>query len=115
MRVTFGGSPWPQRFERVALLNCAWIQHVQASFDRANPYPESVAGWVDCRRALQREGRLPEGDEQCLPAGLEPFIDDANGLEKPVVSSQPRGTQPPRCFLNGCWSVFVVLVYVSRR
>ncbi|KAL1526046.1 hypothetical protein AB1Y20_020867 [Prymnesium parvum] len=67
------------RFERVALLNCAWIQHVQAQFDRDHPYPESVSAWVASRRELQRDGQLPAGDEQCLPVGLEPFIDDANG------------------------------------
>lgn len=90
MRVTFGGSPWPQRFERVALLNCAWIQHVQAEFDATHPPPAASLDWVRTRRQLQREGRLPAGTEQLLPSGLEPFIDDANGRALSDLVSLPR-------------------------
>ena len=78
-RVVFGGSPWPQRFERVGLLDCAWIQHVQSRFDAAHPPPPAAADWSLMRANLQRAGHLKEGIEQCRPAGVEPFIDDANG------------------------------------
>ncbi|KAL1496391.1 hypothetical protein AB1Y20_016346 [Prymnesium parvum] len=56
VRVTFGGSPWPQRFERVALLNCAWIQRQQMLFDSAHPLPPSAMEWCAVRRGLQQAG-----------------------------------------------------------
>ena len=79
MRMVFGGSPWPQRFERVSLIDCAWIQHLQAQFDAQHPFTREVEQWREQRRDLQRRGVLPSGIEQSLPSGLEPFIDDLNG------------------------------------
>lgn len=80
-RVTFGGSPWPQRFERVALLNCAWIERAQMAFDRRHPPPAAAQRWAQRRRELVQHGELPLelAEEQSRPAGIEPFIDDANG------------------------------------
>lgn len=78
-RVVFGGAPWPQRFERVALLDCAWIQRAQAEFDELNPLPAAVVEWREKRRRLQIQGVLPPWEEQLRPSGIEPFIDDQNG------------------------------------
>lgn len=78
-RVVFGGAPWPQRFERVALLDCAWIQRAHAIFDAQQPLPQAAVDWASRRERLQAAGRLPAGKEQLRPSGIEPFIDDQNG------------------------------------
>lgn len=85
-RLVFGGSPWPNRYERVALLQCAWIQHIQRQFDESHPLPMQAREWVRKRRELQARGLLPSGEAQCWPAGIEPFIDDLSGraLADPV-------------------------------
>lgn len=89
-RLVFGGSPWPNRYERFALLQCAWIQFKQRQFDATCPLPPPALEWIRRRRALQAEGVLPAGDAQCWPAGLEPFIDDLSGraLADPVPVPQ---------------------------
>lgn len=78
-RLVFGGSPWPNRYERFALLKCAWIQFQQRLFDATCPYPPSALAWIHRRRMLQEAGELPVGEAQCWPAGIEPFIDDLSG------------------------------------
>lgn len=78
-RVVFGGAPWPQRFERLALMDCAWIQRAQALFDEQQPLPPAAEAWARARARLQAVGRLPDGVEQLRPSGIEPFIDDHNG------------------------------------
>lgn len=79
MRMVFGGSAWPNRFERFSLLQCAWIQHLQRQFDAAHPYPPAAMAWMERRADLQRQGRLPAGAAQLWPAGIEPYIDDLSG------------------------------------
>lgn len=85
-RLVFGGSPWPNRYERFSLLQCAWIQYKQRLFDASCVWPPSAQDWIRRRRALQEAGVLPAGDAQCWPAGIEPFIDDLSGraLADPV-------------------------------
>lgn len=78
-RLVFGGSPWPNRYERFALLQCAWIQFKQRLFDASCPLPPLAQEWVRRRRELQEAGILPAGERQCWPAGIEPFIDDLSG------------------------------------
>lgn len=79
MRMVFGGGSWPNRFERLSLMVCAWIQHRQRAFDADNAYPARAREWMEERRGLQRRGVLPEGEAQVWPAGLEPYIDDFTG------------------------------------
>lgn len=85
-RMVFGGSPWPNRFERFSVFQCAWIQHKQRLFDAAHPLPAAARAWVQRRRALQQAGVLPPGEAQVWPAGVEPYIDDLSGraLSDPV-------------------------------
>lgn len=79
-RMVFGGSPWPNRFERLALLSCAWVQRAHRLFDDEQPSrAASVAAWIQRRAALQAAGVLPGGSEQTRPAGIEPFLDDCSG------------------------------------
>lgn len=79
VRVVFGGSPFPNRFERVSLLDCAWIQRQQAAFDALHPWPEAAARWQQERAAMQRQGFLPSGAVKRTPSGIKPCIDDLNG------------------------------------
>ena len=72
MRMVFGGASWPNRFERVSLLDCAWVAECQRAFDRQHPLPSSVERWAEARRGMQSRGSLPDGDSQLWPAGIEP-------------------------------------------
>lgn len=79
-RMVFGGSPWPNRFERLSLLSCAWVQRAQRAFDEEQPpRGTATASWVAKRAQLQKSGSLPSGPEQTRPAGIEPFLDDCSG------------------------------------
>ena len=94
MRMVFGGASWPNRFERISLLDSAWVQLCQQEFDRQCPLPAEAQLWVRMRRRLQRDGRLPPGEAQARPAGLEPFIDDLSGralLDRVRVPEYLRG------------------------
>lgn len=79
LRMVFGGGSWPNRFERLSLMLCAWIRKVQRGFDELHPLPLKAREWVAQRRALQAAGVLPQGEDQLWPAGLEPYIDDFTG------------------------------------
>lgn len=89
-RMVFGGGSWPNRFERLSLMLCAWIQERQRAFDAQNPLPPRALRWVTERRHLQDQGILPQGEAQLWPAGLEPYIDDFTGraLQDQVVVPQ---------------------------
>lgn len=78
-RMVFGGGSWPNRFERISLMACAWIQSRQRAFDRQHPYPPVAQRWISRRMQLQSEGVLPPGEAQTWPAGVEPYIDDFTG------------------------------------
>jgi len=79
-RMVFGGSPWPNRFERLSLLSCAWVQRAQRQFDDEQPpRAASAIAWTNARAQLQATGALPTGPEQTRPAGIEPFLDDCSG------------------------------------
>lgn len=94
-RMVFGGSPWPNRFERLSLLSCAWVLRAQSTFDDEQPpQAASVVAWVAKREALQQSGELPAGREQTRPAGIEPFLDDCSGralCDTVVVPVRLRG------------------------
>lgn len=87
LRMVFGGGSWPNRFERLSLMVCAWIQARQREFDRQNPYPPLAEQWRARRAELQQQGVLPPGEAQTWPAGMEPYIDDFTGraLQDTVV------------------------------
>lgn len=36
-RIVFGGASWPDRFERISLLDSAWVQRCQREFDALQP------------------------------------------------------------------------------
>lgn len=79
-RMVFGGGSWPNRFERLSLMLCAWtIQVCQRAFDQENPLPARALKWIEDRRRLQEQGVLPPGEAQLWPAGVEPYIDDFTG------------------------------------
>lgn len=78
-RMVFGGGSWPNRFERLSLMVCAWIQRCQREFDSTQEYSTKAREWVAERQRLQAEGVLPQGEAQLWPAGLEPYIDDFTG------------------------------------
>ena len=79
LRMVFGGASWPNRFERISLLDSAWVQQCQREFDEQCPVPAEARLWACMRRGLQRRGELPPGEAQVWPAGLEPYIDDLSG------------------------------------
>ena len=79
-RLTFGGRAGPNRFQRLALLVRARARAQQHAFDATVEFPEGVNTFVAKRRALQRAGVLPPGDEQLSPSYLQQFIDDAKGV-----------------------------------
>ena len=78
-RTIFGGTWGPNRFMRVQRPKAARVKRRQAAFDAANPYPPEVQAVVAERAAMQRDGLLPAGPEQLIPASLQDFIDDEAG------------------------------------
>lgn len=94
MRMVFGGASWPNRFERISLLDSAWVQRCQREFDEVNPLPVEACRWVAMRQNLQRRRVLPDGVAQVRPAGMEPYIDDLSGralLDDVVMPDHLRG------------------------
>lgn len=78
-RMVFGGASWPNRFERISLLDSAWVIHKQREFDSRHPLPPEAQRWAAMRRDLQSTGALPAGEAQIWPGGMEPYIDDLSG------------------------------------
>ena len=87
-RMGFGGAFAPQRFERFSTFVAAFVQHLQAAFDAAHPYPDEVCSWAELRRRLQEDGILSGRPGQTVPRYLQVFIDDFLGatLDDPVPS-----------------------------
>lgn len=89
MRVVFGGASWRNRFERISLLDCAWVEKCQRAFDaQQQPFPQSVARWAESRARMQSQGVLPDGHVQLWRAVIETYIDDLSGqvlLDRAVV------------------------------
>jgi hypothetical protein len=79
MRCHFGGGHMPQRFNRVAAMECAVTWQRQRAFDVEHPFPACVQRTQGRRRMLQQAGALPQGERQLTPAGLQYFIDDHGG------------------------------------
>jgi hypothetical protein len=77
--VAFGGTHGPQRFSRTMAIPRAVGARRIAQFEAEQPPPPSVGAWVDRRRALQRSGALPSGEEQVRPWAFRSFLDDING------------------------------------
>ena len=89
-RMGFGGAFAPNRFERGSTLAAAYAQYLQRQFDREQPPPPSAQRWSSDRRALQRDGLLPQGEAQCTPAYLQVYIDDFTGAAgNDAVTSPP--------------------------
>lgn len=70
LRMVFGSASWPNRFERISLLDCVWVQHCQKRFDEQQPPPREARLWAQMRHSLQQDGKVPEGDTQLCPAGM---------------------------------------------
>lgn len=79
MRMAFGGSYSPNRFERLSRLIGAYVQQRQQAFDESQPPPPCAREWMRMRRQRQTAGLLPSGDHQCTPKFLQAFIDDWAG------------------------------------
>ena len=89
-RMGFGGAFAPNRFERLSTLAAAYTQYLQRQFDLDQPPPSSAQRWTSDRRALQRDGLLPQGEAQRTPAYLQVYIDDFTGAAgNDAVTSPP--------------------------
>ena len=85
-RLGFGGAYAPNRFERISTLCAAYVQYLQAAFDREHPLPASARRWSAARAEAQRRGDLTRGEAQLAPRHLQVYIDDFCGsaLDDPV-------------------------------
>lgn len=94
MRMVFGRASWRNRFERISLLDSAWLQRCQREFDEVNSLPVEACRSVAIRHDLQRRRVLKDGAAQVRPAGMEPYIDDLSGralLDDVVMPDHLRG------------------------